>query len=888
MKEEIKSTPPKAALRLLSWFCPEQLYEEIEGDLIQHFIKDVKVVGERKARRRLLLNVIRFFRPGIVLRNKVSIQLTQWDMLIHFIKVFLRTSLKRGSYSFITLSGLVLGMTAFALISLYVLNEQSFDNFHVKKDRIFRLRQDRYSHGTLTRQWTAGPWGIGVELKRDFSEVIRYASVNRGGLKSTVLSNGDVFFREENVFYASEDFFELFSFPLIKGVDSLVLKRPFTMVLSESLARRYFGETDPIGKTLKNNGKEEYEITGVFKDVPANTHLKFDALFSFESLLKIVGPVETEDLMSSWAWAGNYTYIELSKSVDFKAFEAKLPAYVDKEAGAILKSWDESMAFILQPVPSIHLNSNYKDELEPNGDARSIQLLTLVALFILIMAWVNYINLATARAMERAREVGVRKVLGSNRSQLIRQFLMESLFMKAIALCFTITLVYLLLPYFSDFVNRKMESASFLRKEILLSITAIFIFGVIVSGLYPALVLSGFRPVSVLKGKLKASIQGVILRKGLVTFQFVTSIALLIITFSVYRQIQFMRNSSLGIDTEQILVVQGPHIRATDYKNRFDTFKNSLLAQSNIASVSVSSDVPGHAVGSSNGGIRLEGQEMSKGNSYRVTMVDEDYKATYGLQLLTGRWFSKEFNDHWKTALVNETAMHLLGFNDPEQIIGKRIYVWDGVLQIVGVVKDYHNESLKKKVDQLIFLYDRDVSDYYSVKIKPGQPLNEAAAQITRRYQAAFPGNPVHSFFLDDYYNQQYQSDRQFGKVFGLFTLMAIVIACLGLFGLSSYLVVQRTKEIGIRKVMGASVRQISLLVSKEFTLVVVLAIIVSWPLSYWVVNNWLSDFAYRIEIGWVLFIVPAICVFVIAVITVATQSIKAATVNPVDSLRTE
>jgi len=876
------------ALRLLRRFCPSHLCEEIEGDLIQRFDKDVRTVGRQKAKRRLIWNVIRFFRPGIILRNKFSIQPNQLGMLSHFIKIFLRTSWKRGSYSIITLSGLVLGMTAFALISLYVLNEQSFDDFHVKKDRIFRLRQDRYSHGTLTRQWTAGPWGIGVELKRDFPEVVRYASVNKGGLRSSVLSNGDVFFREENVFYASEDFFEIFSFPLSKGIDSLVLKRPFTMVISESLAKRYFGDTDPIGKTLKNNGKQEYEITGVFKDVPANTHLKFDALFSFESLLKIVGPVEAEDLMSSWAWAGNYTYIELSESADFKAFEAKLPAYVDKEAGEILKSWDESMAFILQPVPSIHLNSNYKDELESNGDARSIQLLILVAVFILIMAWVNYINLATARAMERAREVGVRKVLGSHRSQLISQFLMESFFMKVIALCFTSVLVYLLLPYFSDFVNRRMEISFFIKDEILLSITAIFIFGVIASGLYPALALSGFQPVSVLKGKLKTSIQGVILRKGLVTFQFVTSIALLIITFSVYRQIEFMRNSALGIDTEQILVVQGPHIRSTDYKNRFDTFKNSLLTQSNIASVSVSSDVPGHAVGSSNGGIRLEGQNMSKGNSYRITVVDEDYRNTYGLQLLTGRWFSRDFNEHWKTALVNETAMHLLGFTDPEKIIGKRIYVWDGVLQIVGVVKDYHNESLKKEVDQLIFLYDREIYDYYSIKIKPGQPLNETVSKITKMYQSAFPGNPVHRFFLDEYYNQQYQADRQFGKVFGLFTLMAIVIACLGLFGLSSYLVVQRTKEIGIRKLMGASVKQIALLVSKEFTLVVIFAILVSCPLSYWVVKSWLNDFAYRIEIGWVLFVIPAICVFVIAVITVATQSIRAAMVNPIDSLRIE
>lgn len=808
-------------------------------------------------------------------------------MLSHFFKIFFRSSLKNSSYSLINIAGLVLGMTAFFLISIYVWNERSYDNFH-KKDRVFRVRQDRYTHGELTRQWTAGPWGIGADLKNNFPEVVRYVCVNRGGMRSTVLANADIFFKEDKIFFASEDFFKIFSFPLIKGVDSLVLRDPFTIVVSESLARRYFGEEDPIGKTLKNNGKEEYEITGVFKDVPENTHLKFDALFSFESLLKIIGPAETQDLMTNWGWAGNYTYIELAQSADHKAFEAKLPAFVEKEAGEVLRSWGETMAFVLQPVSSIHLYSNFKDELEPNGDGQATNFLALIAGFILVMAWINYINLSTARSTMRAKEVGVRKILGSHRAQLIRQFLFESFTIKLIALGLTIILVGLMLPYFSTFINRKIELSVFASAKVWLFIAGIFLIGVIASGSYPAFVMSGFRPIRILTGKFRTSVSGNYLRKALVTLQFISSVALFVGTFAVHKQIQFMRGSSLGINKEQMLIVQGPHITDSTYASRFSTFRQSLLEHPEINKIAVSSDVPGRTVRGSNGGVRLVGQDMKSGNSYRVIMVDEEFTGAYGMQVITGRTFSRDFNDHWKTALVNETAMKLLGFTDPEKIIGQKIYVWDETLEIVGVLKDYHQESLKKKVDQLIFVCDKEILDHYSIKIKSDKALAEIVDQTELKYKAAFPGNPFHYFFLEDYFNQQYQSDQQFGKIVGLFTVLAIVIACLGLFGLSSYLVVQRTKEIGIRKVLGASVDQIMLLASEEFVLIVLIANVIAWPISYFIINNWLNGFAYRITLGILIFLIPGLSALVIAMFTVAYQSIKAASANPVNSLRSE
>ncbi len=875
-------------VRTFAWFCPPSLYESIEGDLLEQFEEDIKSVGEKRARRRFVWNVLKFFRLGILLRNKFSVQLNQLDMLSHYFKILLRTTRKNKSYASINVAGLTIGMTAFALIGLYVLHERSYDDFHTKKDRIFRVRQDRYTHEQLTRQWTAGPWGIGPDLKANFPEVVRYVSMTRGGLLSTVLANGQIFFKEDKVFYASGEFFRLFSYPLIKGVDSLVLRRPFTMVVSESLAKRYFGEENPIGKTLKNNGKEEYEITGVFKDIPENTHLKFDALLSFESLLKIVGPVEAEDLMSSWMWAGNYTYIELAPSTSQQSFESKLPAYVEKKAGEILRTWGESMAFVLQPVSSIHLYSNHKDELEPNGDGRSVNFLALIALFILLMAWINYINIATARSMERAKEVGVRKVLGSDRLQLIKQFLLESLVFKLTAIAITAILVVSLLPHFSTFIDRKIDLSIFNSFRTCLMIASVFFVGVIISGLYPAFVISGFKPARILKGSFQNSTSGNYLRKGLVMVQFISSIVLIAGTLVVTQQVQFMRNSPLGIDTEQMLVVQGPHVKDATYASRFSTFRQSLLQYPEIKKVAVSTDVPGKAVRGSNGGIRLVGQDSKLGNSYRVIQVDEDFTEAYGMQLVSGRIFSHDFKEHWNTALVNESAMKLLGFTDPEKIIGQKIYVWDATLQIVGVIKDYHQESLKKKVDQLIFVCDKEIADYYTLKVQTSKSLQEVIDRAEAAYKTAFPGNPFHYFFLDEYFNQQYKSDQQFGKVFGLFTVIGIIIACLGLFGLSSYSVLQRTKEIGIRKVLGASVKQITLLVSKEFILIVLLANIIAWPIAYLLMDNWLSEFANKINLGILSFIAPGAIALVIAILTVSSESIKAAMADPVNSLKNE
>jgi putative ABC transport system permease protein len=447
--------------------------------------------------------------------------------------------------------------------------------------------------------------------------------------------------------------------------------------------------------------------------------------------------------------------------------------------------------------------------------------------------------------------------------------------------------VSLLLPEFSTFVGRMITLQSF-NAEVWIFFAAVFISGIAIAGVYPSLILSGFKPVSVLKGRFHASIKGNYMRKGLVTVQFVSSVILIVGTFTVYQQLNFMRNGELGVDTEQVLVVQGPHVADSTFYNKYETLRESLLKFPDVRNVTVSTDIPGRTVRASNGGIRIVGQDTKLGNSFRVIMSDENFPATYGMNLIAGRTFSREYNEPWKTCLVNETAMKLLGFNDPKAIIGQRIYVWDNELEIVGVMKDFHQESFKKKVDQLIFVCDRDARDYFSIKLGATGEHADIVKRVHEKFENAFPGNPFTFFFADEYFDQQYRSDQQFARIFGLFTVLAICIACLGLFGLSSYMALQRTKEIGIRKVLGASVRQITLLISKEFFVIVIIANIVAWPIAYFIMENWLSSFAYRISVGILIFVIPGGCALIIAVLTVSVQSVKAALANPVDSLKME
>ncbi len=809
-------------------------------------------------------------------------------MIDHFFKVLRRITLKNKSYTLINLSGLVISITASLFIFIYVLHEKGYDNFHEKKDRIFRIRNDRFADGELSRRWTAGPMSIGSDLKSDFPEVTRYVRMNNARRQSYILEYNEKSFKEENILYASEDFFKVFSFPLVKGDDSLVLRRPFTVAISESMARRYFGDNDPLGKTIICNKTQSYEVTGVFADLPENTHFRFDALFSFESLWKILGPEETNNLMTNWGWIGTYTYVELRSSNDRESLQAKMRAYVDKRMGTELREWNEWMDFILQPVSSIHLHSNEADEITENGNAKSVLYLTLLAVVILVIAWINYINLATARSMERGREVGIRKVLGSTQQQLIRQFLFESVVFKLTATILACILLIALLPSFSLMVNRTFDVSILYSTETLLTISIVFFLGAVSVAIYPALVLSRLKPLLVLNG-FPFSIKGVLLRKTLVTIQFVCSASLIASLFVVHKQLHFMKTTATGLESEQVLVVHGPVVfDEPAYRSKFRTFRNSLVEKSGMSSVSVSTDVPGHAVKNIAGNVRIVGQSVDKGNSYQGIMTNEDFIATYGLDLIAGRNFSGADSEEWISVIVNETSMRLLGFNEPEKILGHKIDIWGSEPEVIGVINDYHHQSLKSRIPPVVIIFDKGITQYFSVRFDPTLSASGVIEDVKKEYLKSLPGNQFHYFFMTDYFDQQYKADAQFATLFNIVTVLIVIVACLGLFGLSSYLVLRRRKEISIRKILGASVDQIAILVSRSFLGLVLLANLIAWPIIFFVMDRWLNQFAYHVDISYMIFITSAGLTIAIAVATVALQSIKAANGNMIDNLRSE
>lgn len=796
----------------------------------------------------------------------------------YFTAIFRYVSRNKG-FTIINVSGLVIGMTACMLILQFVMHEFSYDDFHEKKDRLYRVQLDRYDKGSISTRWASGAAGIGPDFKANLPEIKRYTRMRHN---SAVLSVGDVFFKEDAIYFASEDFFTMFSVKLIEGVDSLVLKDPFKIIVSASLARKYFGSENPVGKSIRDNGRTEYEITGVFEDLPVNTHLKVDALMSFESLKKL-----WNDEITSWNWDGFFTYVELDENADVRALEAKLPALTEKINGEQMKRFNAGMTFNFQRITDIHLESDFIGEFKKNGNRQSTYFLTVVALLILIIAWINYVNLSMAKSIERAREVGVRKVMGSLRSQLIQQFIFESVLLNIVAVSLAMLLVLLLTPWFGQLTSRELDYLLFAQPGFWASIVALVVVGSVLAGIYPAFVLSGYKPVEVLKGRFKNSGRGLLFRKGMVITQFVASMTLLAGTYTVYRQLDYMQSQQLGIDLSQTLIVNSPSITDSTYQHKFQVFKQRLLQYPEVVSVSASTSVPGASPDWNAGGIRRLSQREDEQNQYRVIMMNGDFIGSYGLAVIAGRGFSDEIPNEEKSLMLNESALDLMGFSNPEEAIHDRVLFWGDTFNIIGVVRNYHQESLKKAYDPLLFRYNPSPGGYYSIKFNTGQ-VRESLTLFEDQWKAVFPGNPFIHFFLDDHYNKQYQSDQQFGKVFGIFSALAIFIGCMGLFGLSSLAAIHRTKEIGVRKVMGASVSRIVTMMNREYITLVSIAVVLSVPVGWWLIDLWLSNFANRVSISWITFVVPGVIVLLIALLTVSIHTLRAANANPVNSLRHE
>ncbi len=801
-------------------------------------------------------------------------------MLRNYLLTTLRNIARRRGFSALNILGLSIGLAASLLILQYVKDELSYDDFHTNADRIYRVQYDAYRDKELMFQCATVFPKVAPALKADYPEIentcrlyLRYG----GG----IVRYNDISIKEENVFTVDQSFLEMFSYPLVSGDRNTALKEANTALVEEETARKYFGDEDPIGKRIKFGNREDYEITGVIRS-PENSHLKFTFLFSYPTLRANWG----DDVEEAWGWYDFYNYVLLKPGSDPADLEAKFPEFIRKYGR---EGDTERMKFSLQHLPDIHLYSDLIQEARVNGDGRSVYFLMVIALFILGIAWVNYINLATARAVERAKEVGVRKAIGAERRQLMLQFIGEAFLLNLLAVTVALLLLTISIPTFNQLSGKSLSNSILLEPTLWYSLAGLFVVGSLFSGVYPAFVLSSYKPARVLKGAMSRSREGLILRKALVIVQFVFSVGLIASTLIVYQQLSFMQNRDLGVDVQGTLVINAPGVlpNRQAYFSQFTSFRNEMLRHPGVTKMSGSTDIPGRLIYWTSGSRRVgEGTDaLTNVIMYRVG-VDYDFFDTYGNKLVAGRFYSREFTGDSSSVVLNRRAIETLGFKNPEEAIGDRVRIGGDTLTVVGVIENYHQEGLRTDFRQTAFHLVPENHEFYSLKVSGDLPQTIAFAR--EKYQSTFPGNPFDYFFLDTFFNRQYEKDEQFGQVFGFFALLAIFVAGLGLFGLASFTAAQRTKEIGIRKVLGSSVPNIFFLLSFDFLKLVIAANIIAVPLVWLLMERWLDTFAFRISIGVGMFIIAAVATLLIALLTVSYQSIRAAVANPVHSLRYE
>lgn len=812
-------------------------------------------------------------------------------MIRNYLLTALRSFLKHRTFTFLNVTGLTIGLVASLLILQYVKYEKSYDRFHSRASDIYRVEYDYWQNGKLRFECAAAVPAVGPALKNNFPEVERFTRLFpvNGIISYDSPENGLIAHREEKMQITDSSVFKVFDFKLISGNENEVLRGPGKVVISESAAKRYFGSADPIGKRIKyGSDRNTREVTGVFKDVPMNSHIKFDFLFSYEDLYEGGVNAVDQEAENSWGWYDFNTYVLLRPGTDVKALQAKWDNYVYKTRHESWEKRNVRQAFVLQPMTDIHLYSNLLQESEPEerGDGDSVYALTFIALFILIIAWVNYINLATAKSFDRANEVGVRKAMGAQSSQLMRQFLAESFLVNLFAAVIAMVAVFLLWPVFADLSGRQIPTSYIFSADFWILFAILFVIGTVLSGFYPALVLSRFKPMSVLKGKVTRTSQGNVLRKSLVVFQFSASVVLIVGSIVVFQQLSFMRQQKLGINIAKTLVVKGPGIAAdSTFMEKTNSFKAEVLRIAGVKSIASASNVPGDEIFWASGIRKLTAGRDENISGYTVG-IDHEYINAYELELVAGRSFEISRPSDTRAVILNRAMLEALDLKDPESAIGQKVIQGD-TLEVIGVLENYHQMSLKEAMVPLVFRYSPRFARYYSIKLET-EDYKSVLSAIEQPWNALFPGNPIDYFYLDQFFNRQYESDRQFGRIFSLFTALAIFIACLGLFGLASFLTTQRTKEIGIRKVLGSSASNVVLLLSKGFIQLVLIANLIAWPLAWYAMDKWLQNFPYRVKLNPVWFIIAGVGVVLIAFVSVGFQTMRAATINPATTLKHE
>lgn len=808
-------------------------------------------------------------------------------MFRNYVKIALRNLWKNKAFSAINITGLSIGLASFILITLYVVDELSYDRFHDKADRIYRVNSSIKFGGTdLVLAVTSDP--MGATLKKDYPQVEEFVRLYNNG--PALVKKGTQFIRETRVGYADSTFFNVFTFPAIHGNTRTALNEPNTAVITESTAKKYFGTTDVVGRNVELSNNRLYKVNAVIKDMPANAHFQFDFILPVKNVNYGFGNFLSHNFQ---------TYVVLREGTDARSFEKNFDQVIEKYVMPQAKQFMQinsmedfkkagnNLAYSLMPLTDIHLRSDRVAELGVNGNIQYVYVFSIVAVFVLLLACINFMNLSTARSANRAKEVGIRKVMGSDKKSLIAQFLVESTIMAVLSLLLALAIVWMVMPAFIDISGKALSMRSLLESRLLVFIMALPLVIGLMAGSYPAFYLSAFKPVSVLKGKLNAGFRRSGLRNALVIFQFATSIILIIGTVIVYDQLNYIRTTRLGFQKDQVLNINNTN----SLGNEITAFKNEVLKMPGVKSGTISSFLPVPSARTDNTFSKTSALDSKSGFNMQAWTVDEDYIRTMGMEMVKGRNFSKEFGTDSSGVLINETTAKLLGYPDP---IGKKIYgTTDNnnptnltPYTILGVVKNFHFESLRQNIGPLSLLLGRS-SGLTSFKVDT-KDVQSLLKQIESRWKAMNPTIPFSYQFMDESFDNMYRAEQRVGKVAVAFAILAIVIACLGLFGLVTYAAEQRTREVGIRKVLGASVSSIVTLLSKDLLFLVLISALIAFPIAWYAMYTWLQDFAFRISISWWVFAVAGITALLIAFLTVCFQAIKAAIANPVKSLRTE
>jgi putative ABC transport system permease protein len=795
-------------------------------------------------------------------------------MIKNYLKIALRNLWRHKGFSLINIIGLAVGMTACFLIFIYVRFELSYDKFNTNYNKVYRLVTDIKSPQDVLH-WPSATAPMGPALQQDYPRYVKdYARIIGAGF---LMVNGDKKFQENNVDFVDPAIFKTFTFPFVKGDPQTALNAPFSIVLTESMAKKYFDSDDIVGKSLLLNGKRPMRVTGVVKDVPLNSHFSFDMLMSISS----IEPMKFMN-MQEWGNFSNYTYLLIPNEADAATLQTQLVDFLHRHISDDQRRRGYNYTLFLEPFKDIYMDTFRGAPV--NGSKTNVYIFSIVAAFILLIACINFVNLTTARASERAKEVGIRKVIGAFKKQLATQFLSESVIISMVSFLLAVGLSSILLPLFNLLAGKVVAENIFTNGYIFM------LFGIAVAigflaGIYPSLVLTSFNIITVLKGRFSTSVRGILLRKGLVIVQFTISIVLIVGTIVVYNQLNYMRDQSLGFDKDQVAIVD--FAGDSTIVAQQNVIKNELRQVQGVASVSGSATIPGW--GSPVAYSQLENHSGTM-QSMNLTLyeVDYDFIKQYGIQMAAGRAFSTEYpSDSTKAIILNETAAHDIGYTNVADAVGKRFTQWGRSGQIIGVVKDFHFSSLQQSIKEMNFRINPQDINVFAVKIRGGH-IAETMAAIESKWKALAPQRPFNSYFLDDTFNKQYVGEERFGKLFMYFAVLAIMISCLGLLGLASYSTLQRTREIGIRKVLGASVPGIVNMLSKEFLVLVIISALIAFPIAYYSMNGWLKDFAYNNGIAWWVFAAAGGLAFFIAIGTISFQAIKAALMNPVLSLRSE